>query len=115
MDTWESNLLYLHPEGHVHLPSPVTIMSKSSPTSTLRPRSGQRSGQRMGLVGRIWTFYADGFRSMRTGRKLWILILVKLAVIFGILKLFFFPDVLERDYGSDKERAEAVRTHLSAP
>lgn len=56
--------------------------------------------------------YADGFRNMRTGRRLWLLIAVKLAILFGVLKLFFFPDLLKEAYDSDSERAEAVRSHL---
>lgn len=62
---------------------------------------------------RVVDLYADGFRSMRVGRKLWVLILIKLAILFGILKVFFFPDLLQRDYDSDHERAEAVRSHLT--
>lgn len=49
---------------------------------------------------------------MTVGRKLWALILIKLAVIFLVLKLFFFPDILERDYDSDDARANAVRSSL---
>ena len=37
----------------------------------------------------IFQFYRDGFREMTWGRTLWWLILVKLFVIFVILKLFF--------------------------
>ena len=59
---------------------------------------------------KIWRFYADGFRSMTVGRQLWALILVKVALLFLVFKLFFFPDLLERDYGSDPERAEATST-----
>ncbi len=62
---------------------------------------------------KVWRFYADGFRGMTVGRSLWILILAKLAIFFLILKLFFFPDILERDYSSDADRAEAVRTNLT--
>lgn len=40
---------------------------------------------------RIVRFYVDGFRSMTIGRKLWTVIIIKLIVIFGVLKLFFFP------------------------
>ena len=40
----------------------------------------------------IIRFYADGFRNMRLGRVLWLVILIKLFVIFFVLKLFFFPD-----------------------
>lgn len=62
--------------------------------------------------GRVYRFYRDGFRSMTVGRYLWILILVKLFILFFVFKLFFFPDVLKRDYSNDTERAQAVRTHL---
>lgn len=37
-------------------------------------------------------FYTDGFRNMRWGKTLWIVILVKLFIIFAILKVFFFPN-----------------------
>lgn len=61
----------------------------------------------------ILSFYADGFRNMRTGRKLWILILIKLILIFGVLKLFFFPDLLRTSHDNDRDRAAAVRSTLS--
>lgn len=65
-----------------------------------------------GIPKRIFRFYLDGFRSMTVGKKLWILIIIKLIIIFCVFKLFFFPDILERDYDNDTERAEAVRTTL---
>ena len=58
---------------------------------------------------RVVRFYVDGFRSMTVGRYLWALIIVKLFILFFIFKLFFFPDVLKRDYDTDEERAAAVR------
>ncbi len=64
------------------------------------------------LASGIFRFYLDGFRSMTVGRKLWALILIKLAVIFLVLKMFLFPDILERDYDSDDARADAVRNSL---
>lgn len=64
------------------------------------------------LPQRIWRFYADGFRSMTVGRKLWLLIIIKLIVLFLVFKLFFFPNLLERDYATDEERAAAVRSSL---
>lgn len=67
------------------------------------------------LPVRIWQFYRDGFREMTTGKSLWILILVKLAIIFLIFKLFFFPDILKRDYDDDNQRAAAVRHSLLDP
>lgn len=62
---------------------------------------------------KVWRFYADGFRGMTVGRSLWVLILAKLAIFFLILKLFFFPDLLERDYDNDADRAQAVRENLT--
>lgn len=47
------------------------------------------------LLVRIWTFYRDGFREMTLGRTLWAIILIKLFIMFFILKLFFFPSFLK--------------------
>ena len=38
------------------------------------------------LLVRIWTFYRDGFREMTLGRTLWAIILIKLFIMFFILK-----------------------------
>lgn len=61
---------------------------------------------------RIIHFYHDGFRNMTTGKQLWLLIIIKLIIIFFVLKLFFFPDILSRDYDNDADRAKAVRESL---
>lgn len=61
----------------------------------------------------IYNFYADGFRSMTIGRKLWLLIIVKLIVIFGILKLFFFHDVVAGKADSEGvDPSQVVRREL---
>lgn len=52
---------------------------------------------------RVWTFYRDGFRSMTIGRTLWVLILIKLFVMFFILKLFFFPSFLKGKSSEEKQ------------
>jgi len=61
---------------------------------------------------RIIDFYIDGFRNMTVGRSLWILILIKLFLIFVVLKLFFFPDFLNTNFDTDEERARHVRHEL---
>lgn len=43
---------------------------------------------------RAYDLYADGFRNMTLGKTLWAVILIKLFIIFAVLKLFFFPDFL---------------------
>ena len=56
------------------------------------------------LSMRIFRFYVEGFRSMTWGRTLCILILIKLFVMFVILKIFFFPRYLNRfDTAAEKE------------
>ena len=44
---------------------------------------------------RVYDLYVDGFRHMRLGKTLWAIILIKLFIIFVVLKLFFFPDFLK--------------------
>ena len=44
----------------------------------------------------VWQFYRDGFRSMKLGRTLWLIILIKLFILFFILRLFFFSDFLNQ-------------------
>lgn len=63
----------------------------------------------------VWRFYRDGFRQMTVGRKLWALIIIKVALLLLVFKLFFFPDVLRRDYPDDASRADAVRERLATP
>lgn len=62
---------------------------------------------------KVLNFYVDGFRSMTIGRSLWVLIILKLVVLFLVLKLFFFPDVLKENYDTDSQRAGAVRSALT--
>ena len=42
------------------------------------------------------------------GRQLWIIILVKLFIMFVILKMFFFPNFLKTNFENDEDRSEYV-------
>lgn len=75
----------------------------------------QPGNGRSSLPARIWNFYYSGFRQMKLGRTLWMIILLKLFIMFAVLKLFFFPDILKRDFTNDADRAEAVRKQLTEP
>jgi len=59
--------------------------------------------------------YYDGFRSMVLGRTLWKIILIKLFIMFAILKVFFFPNFLETHFDTDAERADHVLQNLTQP
>jgi len=67
----------------------------------------------MGVFRKIFYLYYDGFRNMTLGKKLWIIILIKLFVMFAILKLFFFHDFLESRFDSNKERSNYVIDQLT--
>jgi Na+/H+ antiporter NhaD/arsenite permease-like protein len=56
------------------------------------------------LPVRIFQFYYNGFKTMEWGRELWILILIKLFIMFVVLRIFFFPRFLNQfDTTSEKE------------
>ncbi|MBO8465814.1 MAG: DUF4492 domain-containing protein [Bacteroidetes bacterium] len=63
-----------------------------------------------GTLAKIWRFYIDGFKNMTWGRQLWVVILVKLFIMFAILKVFFFPDFLRGK--TDEEKSDFVSTEL---
>ena len=60
---------------------------------------------------RVYDLYADGFRHMRLGKTLWAIILIKLFIIFVILKIFFFPNFLKQHAEGDE--AGFVATELT--
>lgn len=61
---------------------------------------------------RIANFYIEGFRGMTVGRTLWIVILIKLFIMFVILKIFFFPDFLGSKSDTDAGKADYVRNEM---
>ncbi|HBE39603.1 MAG TPA: DUF4492 domain-containing protein [Bacteroidales bacterium] len=68
----------------------------------------------MNPVKKIFRFYYDGFRNMSSwGKKVWIIILIKLFIIFAILKLFFFPDFLKRNFENETQRSEYVLDQIT--
>ena len=63
------------------------------------------------LVTRIWHFYRDSFRNMTWGRPLMWLILLKLFILFAILRVFFFKPAMAGL--SDQEKSEQVGARLT--
>lgn len=68
---------------------------------------------RSNLLKRIFLFYYEGFKSMTYGRKLWTIILIKLFVLFFVLKMFFFKDFLSERFRNDNEKSEYVLDRLT--
>ena len=70
-------------------------------------------GTNKNLFIRLLCFYFDGFRNMSGwGRKVWVIIIIKLFIMFAILRIFFFQGFLEKNYNNDKDRSEHVLNQL---
>lgn len=67
------------------------------------------------MFRKAFDMYYDGFRSMVVGKTLWKLIFIKLFIMFGILKVFFFPDFLATRFDTDQERADHVLNNITRP
>jgi uncharacterized membrane protein len=73
------------------------------------PAKSQRS-----VLFRIWRFYIDGFKDLSGwGRSVWIIILIKLFILFVIIRLFFMPDFLRKNYKTDEQRSRHVLENLT--
>ena len=66
----------------------------------------------MKVLVNIWKFYIEGFREMKLGKTLWGIILIKLFIMFFILRIFFFPNFLNTQTDSENEKNEYVGNEL---
>lgn len=61
------------------------------------------------ILIKIGHFYVEGFRTLTpTSKRLWLIIFIKLFIMFAILKLFFFPNFLKTNFSNDSDRANYV-------
>ena len=68
---------------------------------------------RSSILTKIFRFYYDGFRTMSDwGRKVWLIILIKLFIMFVILRLFFFRDFLDKKFDTERQKSEYVMDQL---
>lgn len=64
------------------------------------------------FLKKIYHFYRDGFKNMTVGKTLWLIVLIKLFIMFIVLKIFFFPNYLNTNFHDDKSKADHVREQL---
>ncbi|MDR1896674.1 MAG: DUF4492 domain-containing protein [Prevotellaceae bacterium] len=70
----------------------------------------------MNVFKQVFLFYYEGFRGMTVvGKTLWIIIIIKLIIMFLVLKLFFFPNFLKSNFKTEDERINYVTKELTAP
>ena len=65
------------------------------------------------LIRRIADLYIEGFRTMKVGRQLWLLIALKLLILFEVMKILFFPDILNTRFDTDAQRSAHVLENLT--
>ena len=69
---------------------------------------------KMKLLKKIVCFYKEGFTNMpQWGKQAWLIIIIKLFIMFVILKIFFFPNFLNTNYKNDAQRSDHVLENLT--
>ena len=64
-------------------------------------------------IKNISSLYIDGFRNMKLGKSLWLVIAIKLLIMFGILKVFIFDESLNSKFEIDEAKADFVISNLT--
>ena len=62
-------------------------------------------------IASIANFYIQGFRQMTWGRELWMVIILKLVILFLVLRRFFFKPVLAGQ--TDQQKSDYVGERLT--
>jgi hypothetical protein len=65
------------------------------------------------VLKNIFQFYYQGFKSMTLGKRLWAIIIIKLIILFLVLRLFFFPNYLKSNFKTDEQRSNHVIEQLT--
>ena len=67
--------------------------------------------KRRNFIYEIYRLYADGVSNMTVGKTLWTIIIVKLLIIFLVVRLFFFHDYIGENAAKGDE-ADFVSSEL---
>ena len=62
-------------------------------------------------IASVANFYIQGFREMTWGRELWVLIILKLVILFLVRRLFFFKPVLAGQ--TEEQKSDFVGERLT--
>lgn len=68
----------------------------------------------MNILKKIYLFYIEGFSNMpKWGKQVWLIVLIKLFILFVVLKIFFFPNFLKTNFKNDTDRSNHVLENLT--
>jgi len=48
------------------------------------------------------------------GRRVWVIIIIKVIIIFAVLRLFLFPDFLRKNFNDNKQRSDYVLDQITS-
>lgn len=68
------------------------------------------------MLKKIIQFYRHAFVQLwqfKVSRQLWIIILIKLFIMFAVLKLFFFKDFLNSRFDTEKQKSDYIIEQLT--
>ena len=60
----------------------------------------------------FFTMFRDGFKNMTLGKTLWTLVIIKLIIMFLILRPFFFPNFLNSKFEDNQDKSDYVTEEL---
>lgn len=83
-------------------------MTDKKPTTIQPASSGEATLVRGNIFHLWWVIVRDGFRGMTWGKPLIWLILIKLFIMFAILRAFFFPDFLASKGDTEEEQQDYI-------
>lgn len=61
----------------------------------------------------FFSMFWEGFKSMKLGKVLWTIVIIKLIIMFAILRPFFFPNFLNSKFEDSESKAEYVGQQLT--
>ena len=64
-------------------------------------------------IKKVYLFYKEGFAKMTIGKTLWIIIIIKLFVLFFVLKIFFFKNFLNTKFDNTHDKGKYVLENLT--
>lgn len=60
----------------------------------------------------FFTMFWEGFKSMTIGKVLWTIVIIKLIIMFLILRPFFFPNFLNSTFENEESKIEYLQQEL---
>jgi len=60
----------------------------------------------------FFTMFRDGFKNMTLGKTLWTIVIIKLIIMFLILRPFFFPNFLSSKFDDKQSKSDYVSEEL---